>query len=139
MEPKPGTDEASKDPGALTTHHSYTDQDFEGENLPLGQPARSTCDCGQLTNYFHPLLLPPSPKQDIVNMPCMLASTFQAAGTEDAVTIIDAITTITRATTEQLAAKMAPSEKGTLSRTDLVSTSGCCCSSPCCCYSWWFV
>ncbi|XP_046386758.1 electroneutral sodium bicarbonate exchanger 1 isoform X2 [Ischnura elegans] len=30
MDPNPGDDEAPKDPGALTTHQSYTEKDFEG-------------------------------------------------------------------------------------------------------------
>lgn len=33
MEPKPGSDEAPKDPGVLGTHHSYNDQDFDGESM----------------------------------------------------------------------------------------------------------
>lgn len=40
MEPKPGSSEASKDPGVLTTHHSYTDQDFDGEHRTHAPAAR---------------------------------------------------------------------------------------------------
>lgn len=60
MEPKPGSSEASKDPGVLTTHHSYTDQDFEGESLHVHRSVLTLV-------------------QVIGSMPCTSASTFPAA------------------------------------------------------------
>lgn len=74
MEPKPPADEASKDPGVLTTHHSFTNDDIEGKGV-------------RTQNFFFDFLIS---HQDTANMPCMPASTFPVI--TDAVDTIGVIT-----------------------------------------------
>ena len=69
MEPKPGSSEASRDPGAMTSHHSYTDQDFDGQS-----------SAGPVASLL-------TPTQAIASMPCTWASTWLAAtGDVDTIT-----------------------------------------------------